>query len=62
MQNKRFGIIRVEVFIDLDSLEKDDDTIKLETKINYDKEIIKENVSELVSKFTKNLENYLNME
>lgn len=62
MKNKRFGLIRVEVFIDLDSLEKDDDAIKLETEIKYDKEILKENVSELVSKFTKNLEDYLNME
>lgn len=61
-KNNRIGLIKVEVFANLDSLSEEHNKIEIETKFEFKEKLIKKEVKELVDKFTSGLNNYLNDE
>ena len=61
-KNNRIGLIKVEVFANLDSLSEEHNKIEIETEFEFKENLIKKEVKELVEKFTSGLNNYLNDE
>ena len=59
---EKLGLIKVEVYIDLNKLDKNNNEIKLETTYKFNETLITNNVKELVEEFTLNLKKYLNEE
>lgn len=58
-QKNRIGLIKVEVFANLDSLSEESDQLEVETDFKFKEDLIKSEVRELVEKFTIGLNNYL---
>mgnify|MGYP001131931666 CR=1 FL=1 len=60
-EENKIGLIRVEVFVNLDSFSKENDQVEIETKFEFKENLIRKDVKELVEQFTSGLNNYLNV-
>lgn len=56
-KDTRVGLIKLEVFVNIDSLMNDEDA--LEVDFNYNRTVINENVRELVEKFAEKIQDYM---
>lgn len=56
-KDTRVGLIKLEVFVNIDSLMNDEDA--LEVNFNYNRTFINENVRELVETFAKKIQDYM---
>lgn len=59
-KDTRVGLIKLEVFVNIDSLMNDEDA--LEVDFNYNRTFINRNVRELVEKFAENIQDYMKEE
>lgn len=59
-KDTRVGLIKLEVFVNIDSLMNGEDA--LEVDFNYNRTFINENVRELVEKFAEDIQDYMNEE
>lgn len=59
-KDTRVGLIKLEVFVNIDSLINGEDA--LEVDFNYNRTFINENVRELVEKFAEDIQDYMNEE
>lgn len=59
-KDTRVGLIKLEVFVNIDSLMNDEDA--LEVDFNYNRTFINGNVRELVEKFAENIQDYMKEE
>lgn len=57
-ESKRFGLVKLEVFINVDELEKGKEDF-IEVDFNYSRGFIKEEIRELVEKFGNDVQDYL---
>lgn len=55
---KRFGLVKLEVFVNLDDLEKGKEDF-IEIDFNYSRGFIKEDIKELIEKFGNDVQDYL---
>ena len=55
---KRFGLVKLEVFVNVDDLEKGKEDF-IEIDFNYSRGFIKEEIKELVEKFGNDVQDYL---
>ena len=56
-KDTRVGLIKLEVFVNIDSLMNGEDA--LEVDFNYNRTFINESVRELVEKFAENIQDYI---
>ena len=56
-KDTRVGLIKLEVFVNIDSLMNDEDA--LEVDFNYNRTFINENVRELVETFAEKIQDYM---
>lgn len=56
--NRRFGLVKLEVFVNLEELEKGNEDF-IEIDFNYSRGFIKEEIKELVEKFGNDVQDYL---
>ena len=60
-EEKKIVLIRLEVFVNLDSFSKENDQVEIETNFEFRENLIRKDVKELVEQFTSGLNNYLNV-
>lgn len=56
-KDTRVGLIKLEVFVNIDSLMNDKDS--LEVDFNYNRTFINKNIRELVEKFAEDIQDYM---
>lgn len=56
-KDTRVGLIKLEVFVNIDSLMNDKDA--LEVDFNYNRTFINKNIRELVEKFAEDIQDYM---
>lgn len=56
LKNNRIGLVKLEVFINLDDLEKGEDCIEID--FNYVRHFVKEDIRELIDKFGQDVQDY----
>ncbi len=59
-KENKIGLIKVEVIANLDSLSDEHNQIEIETEFEFNENLIRKDVKELVEQFTSGLNNYLN--
>lgn len=59
-KDTRVGLVKLEVFVNIDSLMKEEDALELDFK--YNRNFINENVRDLAEKFIENIQDYIKEE
>lgn len=58
-QDRRLGLVKLEVFINLDSMEKEEDCIEID--FNYARGFVKKDIRSLIENFGQDVQDYIEL-